>query len=120
MLYYCKTPLFIVNHIDMHANWRNPGNTSRRKQRIMDVAAIFLDESYKDSVVLTDEQHRQWSVARLSQDHLNYAAKHAYVCFEIFKRLHVYERGFKHPPYVKYDDVSPSWGWGWGPDYPDE
>ena len=60
MLYYCLNPLFIINHIDMHASWRNPDIGSTRKQSIMDVAAIFVDKSYKDSVVLTAEEHRQW------------------------------------------------------------
>ena len=55
-----------MNHKDIHANWRNPDNTSRRKQRIVDVADVIIDISYKDDDDMTDDNHRKWGVAPLS------------------------------------------------------
>ena len=48
MLYRSSTPLFIFNHVDIHDIWSNPDNTHFRKEGLMDVAAFFVDISYKD------------------------------------------------------------------------
>ena len=99
-----------MNHKDIHANWRNPDNTSRRKQRIVDVAAVVIDISYKDDDDMTDDDHRKWGVAPLSQKHLEYAAKNAYLSYEVYRRLDIYERGFFR--LFKKNVKTVNWAWG--------
>ena len=115
MLYRSAEPLFMMNHVDIHAIWSNPDRTSFRNERLMDVAALFVDPSYKDyNGGLTDADHRMWGAEYLSDEHVNYAVKNAFVCSELYKKLHIYERGFFHSLYTKKKDFEKKeWGWGW-------
>ena len=94
-----------MNYNDIHAYWMNPDNTSRRKQKITDVAAVLIDSSYKDGDEMTVDDHRKWGVAPLSQKHLDYAAKNAFLSYELYRMLDFYERGFFRRLYKK--PVSP-------------
>ena len=115
MLYHSCTPLFIMNHVDIHAIWSNPDRTSFRNERLMDVAALFVDPSYKDyNGGLTDADHRLWGAEYLSDEHVNYDVKNAFVRSELYKKLHIYERGFFHSLYSKKKDFDKKeWGWVW-------
>lgn len=115
MLYRSATPLFIMNHVDIHAIWRNPDKSSRRKESLMDVAALFVDKSYKDyDGGLTKKDHLQWGSSPLSKKHKNYAAKNAYAAYELFRQLDIHERGFFHRLYTKKPEYKrKEWGWGW-------
>ena len=115
MLYRCSTPLFIFNHVDIHKIWSNPDKTHFRKEGLMDVAALFVDISYKDyDGGLTNDDHRVWGDVALSNNHLQYAATNAYVCSELYKCLQKYERGFFRRLFTKKKQVEQKvWGWGW-------
>jgi len=115
MLYRSATPLFIMNHVDIHAIWRNPDKPSGRKESLMDVAALFVDKSYKDfNGGLTKKDHLGWGSAPLSKKHKHYAAKNAFVSFELFRKLDIHERGFFHRLYIKKPEYKHKpWGWGW-------
>ena len=114
MLYYSEPPLFIMNYNDIHAYWMNPDNTSRRKQKITDVAVVLIDSSYKDGDEMTVDDHRKWGVAPLSQKHLDYAAKNAFLSYELYRMLDFYERGFFRRLYKKPVSPDETVRWAWG------
>lgn len=112
LLYFSDPPLFMMNHIDINDIWRNPDHSSRRKKTIRDVAGVIVDISYKDDDGgLTDNDHRLWGVAPLSQKHVEYATKKAYLSYEVFRCLDVYERGFFRRLYLKTEYKQPLFGW---------
>ena len=42
---------------------------------------------------MTNDEHQLWGIAPLSEKHMQYAAKDAYVAYELYKLLDFYERG---------------------------
>ena len=80
------------------------------RQKNTDVAAVMIDASYKDDDDMTDDDHRKWGYA--AKKHLDYAAKNAYLSYELYMRLDFYERGFFRRLYTK--TVTPEVGWAWG------
>ncbi|KAM0864093.1 hypothetical protein ACQ4PT_044149 [Festuca glaucescens] len=87
--------LYIHNIKDVQAIWRDPDNT-KRTQGLRDVAAAIIDPFYlkmKDGFGMTE--HRMWANAPpLPPGHILYAGRDAYVTYEVYRRLDVFERGF--------------------------
>ena len=45
---------------------------------------------------MTHDDHQLWGIAPLPRKLMEYAAKDAYVSYEIYRRLDFYERGWYH------------------------
>ncbi|KAM0910136.1 hypothetical protein ACQ4PT_014358 [Festuca glaucescens] len=90
-----RSKFYIHNIKDIQMIWRDPDN-SKRTQGLKDVAAAIIDPVYmkmKDDFGRTE--HSMWANAPpLPPDHILYAARDAYVTYEVYRRLDVFERGF--------------------------
>ena len=86
----------ISNHIDIQLIWANPDSTKRR-QGMKDLAAALIHDSYKEMKdKMISKDHEEWAIAPLSEKHMHYAAKDAYVSYELYRRLDFFERGWYH------------------------
>ena len=87
--------LYISNYKDIQAIWRDPDNR-KRKQGMKDVAGAIIDEYYlgmKDG--FGEKEHNMWALPPpLPEEHLKYAARDAYVAYELYRKLDKFERGF--------------------------
>ena len=64
------------------------------KHGMKDLAGLLIDPLYYEMKgAMTNEDHQLWHIAPLSEKHLHYAAKDAYVTYELYKKLDFYERG---------------------------
>jgi hypothetical protein len=90
-----RSQFYIHNIKDIQMIWRDPDN-KKRTQGLKDVAAAIIDPFYmkmKDG--FGREEHSMWANAPpLPPEHILYAARDAYVTYEVYKRLDVFERGF--------------------------
>ena len=91
-----NSELYIHNFKDIQSVWRDPDNTWKHTQVLKDVAGAIIDPYYlnmKDGFGFAE--HRMWSDSPpLPDKHLEYAARDAYVTYEVYRKLDVYERGF--------------------------
>ncbi|CAM0873711.1 unnamed protein product [Alopecurus aequalis] len=96
-----RSHLFISNHIDIQRIWRDPDlkkvgrdDKLNGKQGMKDVAGILIDISYYEmNGGMTNNDHKLWGKAPLSQKHMDYVGKDGFVAYELFRRLDFYERG---------------------------
>ena len=89
-------PLYVSNHKDIQTIWRDPDKPRKRIQGMKDVAAAIIDPYYQDMKDgFGENEHRMWADAPpLPDAHVAYAARDAYVSYELYRRLDVFERGF--------------------------
>ena len=90
----------IFNHFDNQKIWKDPDLIKYRsdgsvgKHGMKDLAGLLIDPLYYEMKgAMTNEDHQLWHIAPLSEKHLHYAAKDAYVTYELYKKLDFYERG---------------------------
>lgn len=86
--------MYITNYKDIQVIWKDPDNTKRR-QGIKDIAGALIDPCYynmKDG--FGHKEHGMWSDAPLPRAHMEYAAKDAYVSYELYRRLDLFQRGY--------------------------
>ncbi|XP_051229655.1 uncharacterized protein [Lolium perenne] len=82
-----RSQFYIHNIKDIQMIWRDPDN-KKRTQGLKDVAAAIIDPFYmkmKDG--FGREEHSMWANAPpLPPEHILYAARDAYVTYEVYKR----------------------------------
>lgn len=96
-----KYNLYINRHVDIQEIWKDPDlqkvgrdGELNGKQGLKDVAGNLIDNSYYEMKGgMTNDDHQVWHRAPLSQKHKDYAAKDAYVAYELYRQLDFYERG---------------------------
>ncbi|XP_051211084.1 uncharacterized protein [Lolium perenne] len=93
---------YVHNLKDIREISRDP-DKKKKLQGLKDVAGAIIDPIYfemKDG--FGRAEHRMWAnPPPLPPKHLEYAARDAYVTYEVYRRLDLFERGFfslfKHP-----------------------
>ena len=95
-----RSDLSIYNHIDIQKIWKDPDLMKYRKDGsigkhgLKDLAGLLVDPLYFEMKGgMTNDDHQLWHKAPLSEKHLHYAAKDAYVTYELYRKLDFYERG---------------------------
>jgi len=95
-----RSSLYIFNHVDIQQIWKDPDLIKVRrdgtpgKQGMKDLAGLLIDPSYYEMKGgMTDDDHQLWHKAPLTEKHVTYAAKDAYISYELYRVLDFYERG---------------------------
>jgi hypothetical protein len=75
--------------VDIHGHYRIRG-TIKQKASLVDLAVAIIDPYYNNikdgSKKIPVVWHRAW-VRRLDEDHLKFAAKGVYTCYEMYRRI---------------------------------
>lgn len=74
--------------------WRVP-HSYKNRDSLADVATSVVDQCYSDMKTTFDERyHAYWASWPLSWINIDYAAKDAYACYEIWQRCVNIRKGF--------------------------
>ena len=82
---------------DIQSIWSDPDLEKRGngKQGLKDLASAIINVCYKDMKDdFGEKEHNMWAEEPLPRKHLEYAARDAYVAYELYVRLDKYKRGF--------------------------
>ena len=76
-----------------------------------DVFGILIDDSYNNmKKKITDVEHKCWECMPLSMRHIEYAAKDAYVAYEIWSRITITQDGLRRAKMEKSRKCPRTWG----------
>jgi hypothetical protein len=87
----------IPNHVDLQDHFNAPGEA---RTGLATMAKDIIDDKFKDHKVdfRVLKLHNTWHLRELRPEHIHYAAKDAYVCYDACRRINIMRRCLRPLP----------------------